>query len=94
MKQRKNLSPGDNPFINWQKTTILRELRISREISSTALAEAIGVSKTKMGDVERGIAYISPEQLEQIAVILETDVESISKGLKTKMTNKIVKGKS
>lgn len=94
VKQYKNVSPGGNPYTNWQKTTALKELRKTKGIASTALAEAIGVSKTKMSDVENGIAYISPERLEQIAIILDTDIESISKGIKTVMTNKVIKGRS
>jgi transcriptional regulator with XRE-family HTH domain len=72
--------------------TELKKLRKAKNITAVKLAKAIGISKCKMSEVEKGTAYISPEHLECIAVILETDVGAISEGLKTELIHKILKG--
>jgi transcriptional regulator with XRE-family HTH domain len=91
LKQQKSVGPGDNPYTNWQKTTALKKLRKAKHISAAELAKAIGVSSSKMSEVENGTAYVSPEHLGRIAAILETNIEVISEGLKTEIINKILK---
>lgn len=91
MKQYNAICPGENPYINLQNTTALRRLRKEKRISMKELAEIIGISESKMSSVERGVSYVSPEELKRIADILETDIALISKDLKTTLIHKNLK---
>ena len=92
-RQQKNVVPGENPYTNGQNTTALKRLRVAKKVTATAIAEAVGISHRKMSEIETGTSYVSPEYLERIATFLETDVESISEGLKAELVHKNIKGR-
>lgn len=56
---------------------IIKKLRIEKSISQDFMADKLGLSKNSYGRTERGETELTIERLEQIAVLLNTDIQSI-----------------
>ncbi len=55
----------------------IRELRTERKWSQEDLAEACGLHRTYVGDVERGERNVSVDNIEKIAKALEVPVSEL-----------------
>ena len=58
------------------------EIRTSKGISQSLLAEFVGVDKSLISRVERGMQQPSVEVLHKIAVALDVSIDNLIKGVK------------
>ena len=55
----------------------VRRLRLARGLSQERLAEDVGIHRTYIGDVERGLRNLGLLNVDRIAHALETDLEGL-----------------
>jgi transcriptional regulator with XRE-family HTH domain len=55
----------------------VRRLRIARGLSQERLAEEVGIHRTYVGDVERGLRNLGLLNVDRIAHALETDLPGL-----------------
>lgn len=60
----------------------LRSLRVRRKLTQSDLARAIGVSKQRIGDFERGVARPRLDLLDRMLVVLQVDALVLAETLR------------
>lgn len=61
----------------------VRRLRLARGVSQEALAADVGIHRTYIGDVERGLRNVGLLNLERIARALATDLVGLMREVET-----------
>jgi transcriptional regulator with XRE-family HTH domain len=56
---------------------IFREIRIKKGFTIVSLAAAVGTTKQTIGQIERGINGVGPENAKKIAEVLEVEFDEV-----------------
>lgn len=59
----------------------IRTLRLARDLSQERLADAVGLHRTYIGNIERGEESVSVDNVAKIAKALKVSISELFKGL-------------
>ena len=71
------MAQSDSPELLVAFGKAVRRLRTARGVSQERLAEEVGIHRTYVGDVERGLRNIGLLNVDRIATALETDLAGL-----------------